>query len=85
MPTFFVSLIELYNHGFNLLDTISPELLERFYEIREIEVSDIRSRQFMLTYYTHMTKEDVDNMTPYELDQHYELLVRQKELEAPKE
>lgn len=38
--------------------------------------------QFVLSYYGNVSKEDSDNMTPFELNEWYKLVKKQKQLEA---
>ena len=88
MPTSFVSLIVMYLWGMNRLNELegySDELMDRILEVRNDLVEVYNTKQFSLTYYTNMTKEDVDNLLPYELDHMYNLLKKQNELEKPKE
>lgn len=42
------------------------------------------SVQFTLAYMGHISKEDSDNMTPFELTNWYNMLKKQKELEDEK-
>lgn len=38
-------------------------------------------RQFLLSHLSHVAKEDTDNMTPFELDNWFELLKKRREEE----
>lgn len=88
MPTSFVSLITMYlwgMHRLNEMEGYSEELMDRIIEVRNSIIETYNTKVFSLTYYTNMTKADVDNMLPYELEHMYKLLVKQKEMEKPKE
>lgn len=39
-------------------------------------------KQFILSYFANISKEDSDNMTPTELDRWVDLVKKRKELEA---
>lgn len=81
MPTFFVTIIELYRKGFNTLEELDEESINNFQELRKNTVEGLLKRQFELSYHTNMTKEDTDNLIPFELDYLYNLLVEQKNAE----
>jgi hypothetical protein len=49
--------------------------------MREAEVFGIMELQFVLSYNANVSKEDSDNMTPFELDNWFELLKKQRKLE----
>lgn len=82
MPTYFVTLIELYRVGFDKLDDLPSEEFDMFMKLREGEIEEIMSLQFMLAYLGNISKADSDNMTPFELRNWFNLLKKQKELEA---
>lgn len=42
---------------------------------------EIIENRFALTYYTNLTKEDVDNMTKFEMDNWIQLLIERKDEE----
>lgn len=84
MPTYFVSLIEIYKQGFEILDTLPEEDLLNFYKIRESEINYIMEVQFILAYLGHVSKLDSDEMTWFELTSWFSLLKKQKELENQK-
>lgn len=50
--------------------------------LREHKIEEIMSDQFMLAYLGNISKKDSDEMTPFELRNWFELLKKQKELEA---
>lgn len=81
MLTYFVSLIYLYEKGFEQIDNLPEETLEAFYKLRESEVSYIMEVQFMLSYLGNISKTDSDNMTWFELNNWFKLLKKQKEIE----
>lgn len=85
MPTCFVSLTYLYSVGFDRLDELPKETLNRFYEIRENEVERMMEIQFILSYLGNISKKDSDDMTPFELDNWVRLLKKQKDLENKQE
>lgn len=84
MPTCFVSMIALYSIGFEKLNDLSEETILSIEKAREIEITNILELQFILSYLGNISKEDSDNMTPFELNNWYKLLKKQKELEASK-
>lgn len=53
-----------------------------FMRLREHKIEEIMSDQFMLAYLGNISKKDSDEMTPFELRNWFELLKKQKELEA---
>lgn len=53
-----------------------------FMRLRERKIEEIMSDQFILAYLGNISKKDSDEMTPFELKNWFELLKKQKELEA---
>jgi hypothetical protein len=53
--------------------------------MRENEIMRIMELQFVLSYLGHISKEDSDNMTLFELKQWYEMLKKQRKLEQDQE
>ena len=84
MPTFFVSLITIYLKGFHTMSDLDEEVVNNILSIRKSELESYYRRQFLLSYYTNMTKEDIDNLMPFELNFMYDLLIKRKELESNK-
>lgn len=81
-PICFVSLIQLYKEGLEKLDQLSEDTLKIFYSNRETEIANIMEMQFVLSYLGNISKTDSDEMTPFELQNWFNLLKKQKELEA---
>ncbi len=63
------------------MDSLSEEDQEAFYLLRDQSVLSLVELQFVLTYRTHLTKDDVDNMTWFELRQWHALLKKQLKLD----
>ncbi len=81
MPTCFVSLIHLYDIGFNELDNLSEDIYKSFDEARQIEINDMMEKQFLLSYSGNISKADSDDMTPFELLSWVNLLKKIKSIE----
>jgi len=75
-------MITLYSIGFDKLDELSEETVLSIEKAREIEIANIMELQFILSYLGNISKDDSDNMTPFELNNWYKLLKKQKELES---
>lgn len=84
MPTSFVSLLTIFKYGFDKLDEIDPTIVEQLFILRQNLIEDLYSNQFVLVYYTNMSLEDAERLTPYEMKSYLELLKKQKDLEMPK-
>lgn len=82
MPTYFDSLIYIYEIGFDKFDELPEEVIENIYIARESEINLMMEKQFILSYFANISKEDSDNMTPTELDRWIDLVKKRKELEA---
>lgn len=85
MPICFVNIITLYLEGFEILDNFDEDELQALLELRENEVLGIMELQFVLAYQANVSKEDTDNMTPFELSNWFELLKKQKQVEYDQE
>jgi hypothetical protein len=75
----------LYEVGFDKLDELDDDTLERFYKLRESEIRKMMETQFILSYMANVSKADSDEMTPYELNNWVEILKKQKDLEVKRE
>lgn len=84
MPIYFVSLIYLYKEGFDKLEELPEKVLKEFMQLREIEIQNMMEIQFVLSYLGNISKEDSDEMTPFELKSWYNLMKKQKAMEAEK-
>lgn len=84
MPTSFVSLLTIFKYGFDKLDEIDPAIVEQLFILRQNLIEDLYSNQFVLVYYTNMSLEDTERLTPFEMKSYLELLKKQKDLEMPK-
>lgn len=82
MPICFVSLITLYELGFDKLDDLSDDIIESINKAREVEISNMIELQFVLSYRGNISKADSDEMTPFELKMWYNFLKKQGEIEA---
>lgn len=72
----------MYKEGLENIEDLPEETLEIFYKNRENEIANIMEMQFVLSYLGHVSKTDSDEMTPFELQNWFKLLKKQKELEA---
>lgn len=81
-PICFVSLTQLYKDGLDQIENLPEDTLKVFYQNRENEIANIMETQFILSYLGNISKMDSDEMTPFELQNWFNLLKKQKELEA---
>lgn len=84
MPIFFVSLIKLYELGFEELQNIPEDQLSNLYDQRDEEIRRIMELQFMLACECNVSKADSDNMTPFELNNWFNLWKKKLSLENEK-
>jgi hypothetical protein len=77
-----VNLICLYETGFDKLKDFPEDFTKSLDANRMAEVSCIMEKQFLLSYMGNISKVDSDEMTPFELNNWFELLKKQKELET---
>lgn len=82
MPIFFVSIIYIYEKGFDKINEFPEDFLESINAARERELYGMMELQFLLSYLGNISKADSDEMTPFELNNWYEFLKKQKELES---
>lgn len=81
-----MSLIEIYKKGsLQDIDELPEETLESLYTARENEISNMMEMQFVLAYMGHVSKEDSDEMTWFEINNWFKLLKKQKEIEAKRQ
>jgi hypothetical protein len=79
-----VSLIKIYELGFDKIDELDEEVQEAFYKVRENEINYMMEIQFILSYLGNISKQDSDEMTIFELHNWFNLLKKQKAIEAEK-
>jgi hypothetical protein len=82
MPICFVSLVYLYEVGFDKLNELPKKTLNNLLELRKSKIQEMMETQFVLSYYGKISKEDTDEMTPFELKNWFEFLKKQREIEA---
>ena len=80
----FVSLIALYEIGFDKLEELPYEIVEAFDKTRQNEILNMMELQFVLSYKGNISKQDSDEMTPFELGNWYEFLKKQVALDSGK-
>lgn len=81
-----MSLIEIYKKGsLEDIDDLPEETLESLYVARENEISNMMEMQFVLSYMGHVSKQDSDEMTWFEINNWFKLLKKQKEIEAKRQ
>lgn len=83
-PICFVSIIYLYVVGFDKLDKLHEEDMKAFMKLREVEIQNTMEIQFILSYLGNISKQDSDEMTPFELKSWFNLIKKQKAIEAEK-
>lgn len=79
---YFVNIFYFYTVGWDKFNNLSDKEKEIFYNAREEEIDYLMEKQFAITYYTNTSYGDVIEMTPFELDNIYNKLIKVKELEA---
>jgi len=77
-------MIALYELGFEKLNDLPDDTIESIEKYREIEISNLMELQFVLSYAANLSKKDTDEMTPFELNNWYKLLKKQKGIELEK-
>lgn len=86
MPICFVSLIEIYKRGsLEDIEELPEETLQSLYKSRENEISNMMEMQFVLAYLGHVSKNDSDEMTWFEINNWFKLIKQQKEIEAKRQ
>jgi hypothetical protein len=81
-PICFVSLLSLYELGFDKLDELPENTIDNILKSREAEIKNMIEMQFVLAYHSNISKEDSDNMTPFEIKNWYNFLQKQSEINA---
>lgn len=81
--TCFDNIIVITRHGsLSEIESLVDEQTYRDIEtLRKNTMIEIMENNFVLTYYTSLTKQDLDNMTQFELRNWLSLLIKQKETE----
>ena len=74
-------MIVLYQIGFDKIDELADDVVESINKTRDSEIANMMELQFILAYEGKIDKLSSDEMTPFELNNWYKLLKKQKDLE----
>ena len=74
-------MIHLYKIGFEAINEVPVVDSENLFKLRDDEIKDMLELQFMLSYKANISKEDSDNMTPFEITNWFNMLKERNRVE----